>query len=79
MNIDWNDYINQTLHVTLHENYGVTKDPKSENPVFEIVFKTGRLVSAFDDGLLLEADRESERVGIFIPYTSIKCVEIFDF
>ena len=53
-------------------------DPKADTPVYEIVFKTGRLVSAFDDGLLLEADREGQMVNIFIPYTSIKCVEIFD-
>jgi len=53
-------------------------DPKADTPVYEIVFKTGRLVSAFDDGLLLEADRDGQMVKIFIPYTSIKCVEIFN-
>lgn len=79
MNIDWSEYINHTLNVTLHENYGATKDPKSEQPLYEIVFKTGRLINAFDDGLLLETERENERIGIYVPYPSIKCVEIFDF
>jgi hypothetical protein len=53
-------------------------DPKAETPVYEIVFKTGRLVSAFDDGIMLEANREGQVVKIYIPYASIKCVEIFD-
>jgi hypothetical protein len=79
MQIDWSEYLNQTLNVTLLENYGATKDPRSDQPLYEIVFKTGRLVNSFDDGLLLETEREGQRVGIFIPYTSIKCVEIFDF
>lgn len=78
MKIDWSEYLNQTLNITMNENYGMTMDPKSEQPVYEIVFKTGRLVSAFDDGLLIEADREGKMVKIFVPYQSIKCVEIFD-
>lgn len=78
MRIDWTEYLNQTINVTMTENYGMTADPKVESPVYEIVFKTGRLVSAFDDGLLLEANREGQLVKIFIPYPSIKCVEIFD-
>ena len=79
MNLDWTEYINHTLNITLHENYGVTEDPQSKQALFEIVFKTGRLINTFDDGLLLEAEREKERVGIFVPFNSIKCVEIFDF
>ena len=79
MKIDWSEYVNQTLNVTLHENYGATKDPKTEKPLYEIVFKTGKLISAHDDGILLEAQREDQVVGIFIPHSSIKCVEIFDF
>lgn len=78
MRIDWTEYLNQTLNVTLHENYGMISDPKSEQPLYEIVFKTGRLVNAYDDGLLIEADREGQMVKIFIPYPSVKCVEIFD-
>ena len=79
MKIDWSEYVNQTLNVTLHENYGAIKDPKTEQALYEIVFKTGKLVNAYDDGILLEAQREEQLVGIFIPYGSIKCVEIFDF
>jgi len=79
MNMDWSEHVNQTLNVTLYENYGATKDPKTEKALYEIVFKTGKLVNAHDDGLLLEAQREDQVIGIFIPYSSIKCVEIFDF
>jgi hypothetical protein len=49
MRIDWTEYLNQTINVTMSENYGMTMDPKAE-----------------------------QMVNIFIPYTSIKCVEIFD-
>jgi hypothetical protein len=79
MNLDWNEYINRTLNVTMHENYGATNDPKEDQPLYEIVFKIGKLVNAFDDGLLLETEREGQSIGVFIPYNSIKCVEIFDF
>ena len=79
MNFDWTEYINRTLNVTMHENYGAIKAPNEEQPLYEIVFKTGKLVNAFDDGILLETEREDETIGIFVPYTSIKCVEIFDF
>jgi len=79
MNLDWTEYINHTLNITMHENYGATKDPKVDQLLYEIVFKTGKLVNAYDDGLLLETEREDQSIGIFIPYDSIKCVEIFDF
>ncbi len=79
MNLDWTEYINHTLNITMHENYGATRDPKTDQPLYEIVFKTGMLVNAYDDGLLLETQRDDQSIGIFVPYTSIKCVEIFDF
>ena len=79
MNFDWTDYINNVVNVIMHENYGATKDTQADKPLYEIVFKTGRLINAFDDGLLLETERDGENIGIFIPFTSIKCVEIFDF
>ena len=78
MRIDWTEYLNQTLNVTMNENYGMTVDPKSEQPIYEIVFKTGRLVNAFDDVLLLEAEIEGRLIKIFVPSDSIKCVEVFD-
>ena len=78
MKIDWTEYFNQTLNVTMNENYGMTIDPKTESPFYEIVFKTGKLNNAFDDGLLLVTERENQKVKIFIPYGLIKCVEIFD-
>jgi len=77
--LDWNQFINHTVNVTLQENYGVVYGQKeSEHPVFyEIVFKTGKLTGAFEDGILIEAVREGTPLKIFIPYQSIKCVEIF--
>ncbi len=79
MKFDWESYIGQTLNVTMHENYGITSDPKSETPIYEIVFKSGKLVKSYDDGILLETDREGTKVKIYIPLSSIKCVEIFNF
>lgn len=79
MNLDWKEYINHTLNVTMLENYCAIKDPKADQPLYEIVFKTGRLVNAFNDGLLLETEREEQKIGIYVPFSSIKCVEIFDF
>jgi len=79
MNLDRTEYINHTLNITMHENYGATKDPKGDQPLYEIVFRTGRLVNAYDDGLILETEREGESIDILIPFTSVKCVEIFNF
>jgi hypothetical protein len=79
MNLDWKEFIGKTLNVTMHENYGIVMDPKSETPIYEIVFKSGNLVAAYDDGILLESSRDNEQVKIFIPHKSIKCVEIFNF
>ena len=79
INLDWSEYINHTLNVTMHENYGATKDPNADQPLYEIVFKTEGLVNAYDDGLLRETEREGESIGILIPFTSVKFVEIFNF
>ncbi len=78
MKLDWSRFKGKMLNLTMHENYGLTIDPKSNSPIYEIVFKTGRLVDAFDDGLLLEAEREKQKITIFVPYSSIKCAEIFN-
>jgi hypothetical protein len=77
MKLNWNEYLGKTLNITMHENYGV-QDIGSESPFYEIVFKTGKLIGAFDEGLLLEAVREHKVIKIFVPYTSVKCVEIFE-
>ena len=50
MTINWKDYVGKTLNVTMYENYGINMDTKSTTPVYEIVFKTGRLTEAYDDG-----------------------------
>lgn len=80
MRMDWNSFINHTVNITLKEKYGVVysekKDEKQPN-FYEIVFKTGKLVGIFDDGLLLETVRDTHLVRTFIPYESIKCVDIF--
>ncbi|MDZ7765626.1 MAG: hypothetical protein U5K00_14615 [Melioribacteraceae bacterium] len=78
MGIDWEKYIDRTLNVTMNENYGVVYGEKKEHQNFyEIVFKTGKLREVFEDGLLIESVRNKDLVMVFIPYTSIKCVEIF--
>lgn len=78
MKMDWNAHVDKTLYVTMHENFGLATDPKTNSPIFEIVFKTGKLIDVYDDALLLEAARENQIVKIYIPFNSIKCVEIFD-
>jgi hypothetical protein len=77
MKMDWTKYVGNLINVTMFENYGLTLDP-SDSPVYEIVFKAGKLVEAFDEGLLLETEREKQLIKIFIPHKSIKCVEIFN-
>ncbi|MGK9476040.1 hypothetical protein [Melioribacter sp. OK-6-Me] len=79
MKLNWSDFTGKILNITMNENYGVVYGKEdSEHPAFyEIVFKTGKLVGAFDDGLLLEAKREDKTFNIFVPFSSIKCVEIF--
>ena len=79
MNMEWNKFIGKTLNITMHENYGIVMDPKTETPIYEIVFKSGVLSSVYDDGLLLETLREKEEIKIYVPLKSIKCVEIFNF
>jgi len=76
MKLDWNQFTGKMLNVTMVENYGIVMDTKSDTPVYEIVFKSGTLSGAYDDGLLLEARREGANIKIFIPHHSIKCVEI---
>lgn len=78
MKMDWSKFKGKTLNVTMHENFGLAMDPRSNSPIFEIVFKSGKLINVFDEGLLLETERESETINIFIPYQSVKCVEIFN-
>jgi hypothetical protein len=78
MKFNWENFVGNTLNITMHENYGLTQDPKTNMPFYEIVFKTGKLTGAYDEGLLLETMREDKVVNIFVPYSSIKCVEIFN-
>ena len=79
MKLDWNQYIGKPMNITMLENFGVVYGKeKGEHPTFyEIVFKTGTLAQAFDDGLLLDSNRDEKSFKVFIPYSSIKCAEIF--
>lgn len=79
MKLDWNQFIGKSLNITMFENYGVVYGKeKGEHPTFyEIVFKTGTLEKAFDDGLLIISSRDDKPYKIFVPYGSMKCVEIF--
>jgi hypothetical protein len=78
MKLDWTEFLGKTINVTMHENYGFSFDQKLDSPVYEIVFKSGVLSGVYDEGLLLETQREGEQIRIFIPHNSIKCVEIFN-
>lgn len=79
MKMDWAKYQGKTLNVTMLENYGVVYNKvQNDHPAFyEIVFKTGKLIESNEDGLVLETKREETTFIIFIPYNSIKCVEIY--
>ena len=79
MKLDWNQFVGKTLNITMFENYGVVYGrEKGEHPTFyEIVFKTGKLVQSFDEGLLIDSNRDGKSFQVYIPYNSIKCVEIF--
>lgn len=77
MKMDWKSYIDKTVNITMRENYGMVYDTKSESSLYEIVFKTGKLVDVYDEGYLLETIRENHKVRIFIPHSSVKCIEIF--
>jgi hypothetical protein len=77
MKFDWSQFKGKSVHVTMRENYGLVADTFSNTPVYEIVFKMGKLEDAYEDGLLLRNERETgEVVRVFIPYSSIKCAEI---
>ena len=80
MKMDWQKYVGKTLNITMNENYGVVygSSAKNEHPAFyEIVFKTGILEEVFEEGLLLQSKREELIYKTFIPFNSIKCVEIY--
>lgn len=77
MKFDWSEYIGKLVNVTMKEYYGMVYDNKNESPLYEIVFKSGKLTGVYDDGYLLETTRENQQVKIFIPSESVKCIEIF--
>lgn len=79
MKIDWNEFVDRQINITMKENYGVVYSlKKDDEPAFyEIVFKTGTLIKVFDEGLLLEAVRDGQIYKSFIPHESIKSVDIF--
>ncbi|GAB4295774.1 MAG: hypothetical protein Kow0098_18390 [Ignavibacteriaceae bacterium] len=76
--MEWNKFKGKLLNITLHENYGMTIDPQKQTPFYEIVFKTGTLIEVYEDGLLLETNRDDQKINIYVPFSSIKCVEIFN-
>jgi len=80
MKLDWNQFIGRVVNITMNENYGVVygKHPEEQPTFYEIVFKTGKLSGVFEQGLLLEAERDNKQYQIFVYYESIKCVEIFN-
>ena len=79
MKLDWKRFINRNLSIYLHENYGVVYGKKNEEqpPLYEISVKSGKLTEVFEDGLLLETIRENQIIQTWIPFNSIKAVDIF--
>ena len=79
MNFSWEKFINRNISVVLHENFGVVYGKKNDDqpPLYEISVKTGKLTEVFDDGILLETIRDNNIVQSWIPFKSIKTVDIF--
>jgi len=77
MKLNWDEFLGKMTNVIMNENYGVVNS-ENNNPFYEIVFKTGKLISHYDEGLILESEREGQKYKIFIPHTSIKCLEIYE-
>jgi len=79
MKMDWSQFIGQTVNITMNESYGVVYGRKTaeEQPGFyEIVFKTGKLKGAYEEGLLLENEKEGIVMQIFVFFIAMKCVEV---
>ncbi len=79
MKMNWQEFIGKIVTVTMNENYGVmygNRGPQEQPNFYEIVFKTGKLKAAFDDGLLLEAEKDGTNMLIFVFFNAMKCVEI---
>lgn len=77
MKMNWEKYIGYEINIIMKEYYGVVQTQKMDEPFYEIVFKAGRLTSVYEDGLLVGGMYEGRIVESFIPYESIKCVDIF--
>jgi hypothetical protein len=79
MKMNWEKFIGRIVNITMNENYGVmygNRSPQEQPNFYEIVFKTGKLVGAYDEGLQLEAEKEGTNIQIFVFFSAIKCVEI---
>ncbi len=77
MKMNWEKYIGYEINIIMKEYYGVVQTEEMEEPFFEIVFKAGKLKEVFDDGLLISGKYDKRIVESFVPFESIKCVDIF--
>jgi len=77
MKMQWEKYIGFEINIIMKEYYGVVQTQKMEEPFYEIVFKAGILTKVYDDGLLISGKYENRTVESFVPFESIKCVDIF--
>ncbi len=79
MKFNWEEFVNRNISIMMHENYGVVYGKKNDDqpPLYEISVKSGKLVKVFDDGLLLETIRDNNIVQTWVPFSSIKTVDIF--
>lgn len=74
--MNWEKYIGYEVNVIMKEYYGVVQTDTMKEPFYEIVFKAGTLNGVYEDGLLLLAKFQNRVIESFIPFESIKCVDI---
>lgn len=80
MLFSYDDYVGKNVTVHLVENYGAVANPYYEdtNPalLYEIGLLSGKLLAQYDNGLLIEVQKDEGTKSIFIYNTSIKMVEL---
>jgi hypothetical protein len=77
MKMQWEKYIGFEINIIMKEYYGAVQTPEMDETFYEIVFKSGILTKVYDDGLLISGEFEKHKFESFIPFESIKCVDIF--
>ncbi len=76
MKMNWGKYVGYEVNVIMKEYYGVVQTENMTDPFFEIVIKSGVLKEVYEDGLLIIGKFQNRFIESFIPFESIKCVDI---